>query len=105
MDFADRVQDAVRGIPPGRVASYGAIAAIAGQPRSARAVGRLMREIPEGSDVPWWRVVTVRGEISIPRSGHARTLQRVLLEDDGVPFGPGGRVDMRAYGWPPEEEE
>ena len=102
MDFADRVHHAVRGIPRGHVASYGAIAAIAGRPRSARAVGRLMRGLPDDSDVPWWRVVNVRGGISIPRSGHARTLQRVLLEEDGIPFGDRGRVDMRAHGWPPE---
>lgn len=98
--FARRVHDAVRAIPPGRVASYGAIAALAGRPRSARGVGRALRELPDDSGVPWWRVINARGEISIPRSGHARPLQRALLEDDGVRFDAAGRVDMRVFGWP-----
>lgn len=98
--FSDLVLAAVRDIPPGRVASYGAIAALAGRPRSARGVGRILRALPDGSDVPWWRVINARGEISIPRSGHARPLQRALLRDDGVPFGENGRVDLRAFGWP-----
>ena len=72
-EFTRRVHDAVRRIPPGRVAAYGAIAAIAGRPRSARAVGRALRELPDGSDVPWWRVINARGEISI--------LNRQGLED------------------------
>jgi methylated-DNA-protein-cysteine methyltransferase related protein len=99
-DFTRRVHDAVRSIPPGRVAAYGAIAAMAGRPRSARAVGRLLRELPDGSRIPWWRVINARGEISIPRSAHARPLQRALLQDDGVVCDDGGRVDMRLYGWP-----
>lgn len=98
--FAARVHDAVRRIPAGRVAAYGAIAAMAGRPRSARGVGRVLRNLPDGSDVPWWRVINARGEISIPRSGHARPLQRALLEDDGVAFDDAGRVDMRSHGWP-----
>lgn len=89
----------MRAIPAGRVASYGAIAAVAGRPRAARAVGRALRALPDGSDVPWWRVIGARGEITIPRSGHARPLQRALLRDDGVAFDPDGRVDMRRYGW------
>lgn len=99
-DFTARVHDAVRRIPPGRVAAYGAIAAMAGRPRSARGVGRILRDLPDASDLPWWRVINARGEISIPRSGHARPLQRALLEDDGVVFNDAGRVDMRVYGWP-----
>lgn len=105
MDFNARVHDAVRAIPPGRVSSYGTIAAIAGRPRAARGVGRVLRQLSDDSDLPWWRVINARGEISIPRSGHARGLQRALLEDDGVVFGVAGRVDMRLFGWPDDDEE
>lgn len=98
--FALRVRAAVARVPSGRVASYGTIAAIAGRPRSARGVGRVLRQLPDGSDVPWWRVINGRGEVTIPRSSHAGPLQRALLEDEGVEFGPGGRVDMRRFGWP-----
>lgn len=105
MTFTDLVHDAVRAVPPGRVASYGAIAAVAGRPRSARGVGRVLRQLPEGSDVPWWRVINARGEITIPRSGHARPLQRALLQDEGVRFGPDGRVDLEVFGWPEAGDE
>ena len=103
--FSGLVIAAVRALPPGRVASYGAIAALAGRPRAARGVGRALRELPDGGDVPWWRVISARGEISIPRSGHARPLQRALLEDDGVVFDAAGRVDLRRFGWPPDDPD
>ena len=99
-EFTRRIHDAVRAIPPGRVASYGAIAAMAGRPRSARGVGRALRQLDDGSDVPWWRVLSARGEISMPPSSHGRPLQRALLEDEGVTFGDDGRLDMRRFGWP-----
>jgi methylated-DNA-protein-cysteine methyltransferase related protein len=97
--FVDRVMAVVRGIPPGRVASYGAVAEAAGRPGAARAVGRALAGLPEGSDVPWWRVVNGRGEITIPRWGHAASLQRALLLAEGVAFDAGGRTDMARYGW------
>ena len=65
--FRDRVHAAIRAVPEGRVASYGGIAAIIGQPRAARAVGTTLCNLPDGSDVPWWRVVNRNGEISMDR--------------------------------------
>jgi methylated-DNA-protein-cysteine methyltransferase related protein len=97
--FAARVAARVRCVPAGRVTTYGAIAAAAGRPRGARAVGRILARLPDGAEVPWWRVVNVRGEITIPRSGHAAGLQRALLSDEGVRFDGAGRVDMGVFGW------
>jgi methylated-DNA-protein-cysteine methyltransferase related protein len=97
--FGARVAGAVRGIPAGRVASYGGVAAAVGRPGAARAVGRALAMMPEGSDAPWWRVVSGRGEITIPRSGHAAGLQRALLEREGVVFDAAGRADMAVCGW------
>lgn len=89
----------VRRIPRGRVATYGQVAALAGLPRHARQVGYALHALPEGSRVPWHRVVNARGEISLrPSTGHDR-LQRVLLEGEGVRFGPGGRIDLRRFQW------
>lgn len=99
MTFDERVRETVREVPAGRVASYGDIAALAGRPRSARAVGRVLRGLPDEHDVPWWRVVNARGEISIPASSHSRPLQRVLLEEEGVVFGDNGRIDLRRFRW------
>lgn len=99
-DFTARVHDAVRSVPSGRVASYGLIAELAGSPGAARAVGTVLRGLPDGAEVPWWRVISARGELTIPRAGHGRRLQRALLADEGVPVGDDGRVDMARFGWP-----
>jgi len=97
--FTRRVHAAVRAIPHGRIASYGGIAAIMGQPRAARAVGRALCMLEDGSDVPWWRVVNRNGEISIKCSDHGPVLQRALLEGEKVKFDAAGRVDWSRFGW------
>lgn len=97
--FATRVQRLVRTVPPGRVVSYGGVAALMGTPRAARGVGQALNTLPAGSDVPWWRVVNRNGEISI--RDERRLLQRALLEAEGVRFGAGGRIDWKRFGWNP----
>ena len=103
-DFTARVHEAVRSVPSGRVASYGAIAELAGSPGAARAVGTVLRAL-DADDVPWWRVISARGELTIPRIHHGRALQRTLLQDEGVEVGEDGRVDMVRYGWPVREDD
>jgi methylated-DNA-protein-cysteine methyltransferase related protein len=98
-EFRSRVAAVVRGVPAGRVASYGDVAAAVGRPGAARAVGRVLRSLPDGADVPWWRVINGRGVVSIPRSGLAAGLQRTLLEGEGIEFDEAGRVDMTRFGW------
>jgi methylated-DNA-protein-cysteine methyltransferase related protein len=91
--FAEQVYRAVRRIPAGRVLSYGEVAARLGRPRAARGVGRALAALPQGSDVPWWRVVGHGGAISLRHRG--ALLQRMLLEAEGVRVGPGGKVERR----------
>lgn len=88
----------VRRIPRGRVATYGQIACILGMPRGARTVGWALRALPQGSDVPWQRVVNARGSISFAPGGYAASVQQALLEEEGIVF-DGGRIDLEAYGW------
>jgi methylated-DNA-protein-cysteine methyltransferase-like protein len=99
MSFAERAYAVIRAIPYGRAVSYGGVAAILGAPRAARAVGRALFELPEGSDVPWWRVVNRNGEISIKGTLHGPALQRALLRSEGVKFDRRGRIDWRKFGW------
>src|SRR5688500_18114965 len=99
VDFTSRVWQVVRRCPHGRIVSYGGVAAILGQPRAARGVGRALCALAEGSDVPWWRVVNRNGEISIKCTDHGPQLQRALLEGEGVIFDRRGRVDWKAFGW------
>lgn len=92
-----RIYDVVRRIPPGRVATYGQIAALAGMRGHARQVGYALHDLPAGSDVPWHRVINARGEISKRSSG--RTDQRDRLESEGVDFGLTGRVELDRFRW------
>jgi methylated-DNA-protein-cysteine methyltransferase related protein len=93
----------VRRIPPGHVATYGQVASLAGKPGHARQAGYAMHAVPEGSGVPWHRVVNARGEIS-PRAegGWAEGWQRHLLEEEGVAFDGRGRIDLARFGWDPD---
>jgi len=91
----------VRRVPRGRVATYGTVAREAGFPGRARQVGYALAALPDGTDVPWHRVVNARGEVS-PRSaalGYER-LQRTLLEAEGVQFDASSRIDLDRFGWP-----
>jgi methylated-DNA-protein-cysteine methyltransferase-like protein len=97
--FQERVYRVVSAIPSGTIASYGGVAALLGQPRAARAVGSALCDLPEESDVPWWRVVNRDGEISISCIHHGPRLQRVLLESEGVEFDESGRISWERFGW------
>jgi len=88
---------AVRRIPPGRVATYGDIAELAGLEGHARQVGYALHDLPSGSDVPWHRVINAKGEISPRSHGDSHELQRMLLEAEGVEFDLAGRVDLKKY--------
>jgi methylated-DNA-protein-cysteine methyltransferase-like protein len=93
---------AVRAIPRGRVATYGQIARLAGLGGQARRVGYALSALPEGSRVPWHRVVNAAGRIS-PRSDDrsVEVLQRWVLESEGVRFDASGRIDLARFRWRP----
>ena len=97
--FRDQVYEAVRRIPPGKVATYGQIARLVGSPRAAREVGWALRDLPDGLGVPWQRVINAQGHVSFPPGSEGAGLQRAMLEDEGVVFGPDGRVDLKTTGW------
>lgn len=97
--FFEHVYRVVRCIPPGKVASYGQIAAMLGNPRAARTVGWAMHALPEGSDVPWHRVVNAQGRISTAWQEQDTNMQRQHLEAEGVVFDPDDRVNMDVYRW------
>ena len=79
--FSRRVLSLVRRIPPGRVATYGDIARLAGRPRAARAVGNVMRGC-ERPDVPCHRVIAAAGRLG--GFGGATALKRALLQAEGI---------------------
>lgn len=97
-----RIRRVVEAIPRGRVATYGQVAMLAGYPRAARLAGQAMASLEAGSDVPWHRVINARGEISSRGEPVAEDIQRMMLAEEGVEIGPGGRVDLERFRWDPE---
>ena len=90
----------VRRIPPGKVATYGQIACLAGMPRCARTVGYAMAGCQDAS-VPCHRVVDRLGGTKTVFDVHAPGTQRALLEAEGVLFRPDGMVDLERCQWRP----
>jgi O-6-methylguanine DNA methyltransferase len=94
-DFTARVLSVVRRIPPGRVATYGDVAGMAGRPRAARAVGNIMK----GSgrpDVPAHRVIAAGGKLG--GFGGNEAMKRALLTAEGV-IVRNGRIKLTEYRW------
>lgn len=94
-DFTEKVINAILEIPAGRVASYGQIAAIAGNQRGARQVGRILHSMSAKYDLPWQRVVNAQGYIVLFKADR----QRELLEKEGVEVDSRGRIDMEKFRW------
>jgi methylated-DNA-protein-cysteine methyltransferase related protein len=95
-----RVYAVVRRVPAGRVATYGQIARVAGLGQHARMVGYALAALPNGTTVPWHRVINARGMVSPRRSGDSVS-QRLRLEREGVRFDARGRVALSRQGWQP----
>ncbi len=93
-DFTRAVYENVKSIPLGYVANYGVIAFLSGNPRGARAVGYALHRNPEPGVIPCHRVVFKDGSLSSAFAFGGDNEQRRLLESEGVPFLPDGRVDM-----------
>lgn len=91
----------VRQIPPGKVATYGQIARLAGMPRCARTVGYAMSGCTDPS-VPCHRVVDRFGGTKAAFDTFAPGTQRALLEAEGVAFRLDGTVDLEQCLWTPE---
>lgn len=94
----------VRACPPGRVTTYGWIAAAVGFPRGARMVGWFMNKAPRWETVPAHRVINSKGELSGSWAFGQRGRMRELLEGEGVVFSAEGRVDLKRFGWDPSRD-
>ncbi|OWF81626.1 6-O-methylguanine DNA methyltransferase [Yersinia frederiksenii] len=95
--FRQRVFHVVAAIPYGQVTTYGDIARLIGSPRAARQVGGVLKRLPEGSTLPWYRVINRHGEISLVGEDYLRQKNALLAE--GVEITPAGRIDLQQYRW------
>jgi len=91
----------VRRIPKGRVATYGQIASLAGLAGHARQVGYALHALPDGTIVPWHRVVNAAGRISTRAAPGGELVQRILLEKEGIRLDGRGRVPLDQLRWNP----
>lgn len=96
-DARQRIYAAIAAIPPGRVASYGAIAARAGLPGRARLVGRALGETPAGMELPWHRVLRASGQIALAPGSRGFHEQVRRLRAEGVEV-RNGRVPLARFG-------
>jgi methylated-DNA-protein-cysteine methyltransferase-like protein len=101
--FHERVVRIIKKIPRGRVATYGQIAAYAGNPRAARQVVRALHSSSHKNNLPWHRVINSKGKISL-KPGHGYELQLDMLEREGVIFGVGDSIDLDRYLWAPARQ-
>ena len=95
----DRIYDVVRQIPRGRVATYGMIAQLAGNPRWARVVGYALHVNPEPGMIPCHRVVNRFGGLSPAFAFGGEKRQHELLRQEGVDFREDGTVDLSRFLW------
>lgn len=95
-----RIYEAVKKIPAGHVATYKTIAALAGDPKMCRAVGNALHKNPDPVNIPCFRVVNAKGELSGAFAFGGAGVQQRMLEADGVVV-QDGRVDLEQFGWMP----
>ncbi len=94
-----RIYEIVKRIPKGKVATYGQIALMAGNPRWSRVVGYALHVNPQPEQIPCFRVVNRFGEVSSAFAFGGENRQIDLLRQEGVTFIEEGRVDLKKHQW------
>lgn len=94
--FTKQVISIVKEIPMGCVMTYGQIAKLAGSPRSARQVARILHTMSRKYDLPWHRVVNADGKIVI-QDEESAFQQQILLENEGVIVQANGKIDLQKF--------
>ena len=97
MNTFEKIYEVVKSIPKGRVATYGQVALLAGNPRWARVVGYVLHVNPEPGIIPCHRVVNREGKVTPSFAFGGESVQRRLLESEGIVFESDGRIDLGKY--------
>ena len=90
--FTQEVVGIIRSIPAGRVMTYGQVARLAGNPRAARQVARILNSLSRTEHLPWHRVLNAKGEISLDGDE-----QQLALEAEGIIFDRPGKLSLSRY--------
>jgi methylated-DNA-protein-cysteine methyltransferase-like protein len=98
--FHQRAIQVIKKIPQGKVATYGQVASLAGKPRGARMVVRVLNSAWKKDKLPWHRVINREGKISL-KKGQGFEIQLGLLKGEGVKFETDNTIDLEKFGWRP----
>ena len=98
MSVFEKIYNVVKQIPKGKVATYGQVAMLAGNPRWERVVGYALHNNPDPENIPCYRVVNREGKVATGFAFGGSDIQRQLLEKDGIKFEPDGHIDLDKYG-------
>ncbi|MBQ2812944.1 MAG: MGMT family protein [Clostridia bacterium] len=96
----EKIYDVVKQIPRGKVATYGQVALLAGNPRWARVVGYALHVNPDPDTIPCYRVVNREGRVSPAFAFGGENMQILMLEGDGIKV-TDGKVDLSVCQWLP----
>ena len=97
-DFTKRVITVLKSVPVGKVATYGQIAFLAGNPYGARQIAWILNSCSKKEKLPWHRIVNGKGKISLGEDqGYEE--QMFLLKREGVEFDRNGKIDFSKYLW------
>ena len=98
MNSFEIIYEVVKSIPKGKVATYGQVARLAGNPRWSRVVGYALHVNPAPGVIPCHRVVNREGKVAPAFAFGGSDIQRELLEAEGIVFEQDGHVDLKKYG-------
>ena len=98
MSVFEKIYRVVKQIPYGKVATYGQVAMLAGNPRWARVVGYALHNNPDPENIPCYRVVNRQGRVAPAFAFGGADIQRELLEKEGIVFESDGHIDLEKYG-------
>lgn len=99
LPFREAVLQAVAQVPKGKVATYGQIACMTGYPRRPRQVGMVLKGLPEGTEVPWHRIVNARGYVPSRGRWWGAMLQIERLREEGIGVDDLGNLDLERHRW------
>lgn len=99
MTTFEKIYDVVRKIPRGKVATYGQIAALAGNSKWSRVVGYALHANPNPREIPCYRVVNRFGGLSSAFAFGGINAQAELLRDEGIEIRADNTVDLEKYLW------
>lgn len=100
LPFSEKIKSVIKSIPRGKVATYGQVAALAGNPLAARQVAWVLHSSSDKDRLPWYRVINSKGTISLPR-GNGYETQKARLSKEGVKFRLNDTIDLEWYLWMP----